>query len=98
MNTFTPIHGATKTIAATTTSGSTAVPVAAAYAGFARITVTGANPARVRWGKGAQTAVAGDMLIPVGQSVCVTLDGADTVAAICDAGTASVDISFGQAR
>ncbi|USE79484.1 hypothetical protein NDR89_23115 [Cupriavidus gilardii] len=98
MKVFTPIPGASITIAATEVSASGSVPVAARSAGFIRIVVTGSAPARVRWGKGAQTAVAGDALIPVNGELVAALNGADTVAAICDAGgTASVEVAFGQA-
>lgn len=40
------------------------------------------NGAYVRWGKGAQTAAAGDFLLPANYSEVIIANGADTIAAL----------------
>ena len=108
---FTPSLGVTKTISATSTSSSVtldAVDVAATpsnpgagpWGGHTvmRVVNAGPNTAFIRWGVGAQTAVATDMPILAGAIEVFTKAGAvDTVAAICaSTQTATVYVTCGQ--
>jgi hypothetical protein len=63
-----------------------------------RVVNAGPNAVRIRWGVGAQTAIATDMLVLAGNTELFSKAGdVDTVAAICAATqTASVDISCGE--
>lgn len=110
---FTPTLGKAKTISATSTSSSvtldavdvssTPTPASSGPSGghsVLRITNAGPNAARVRWGVGAQTAIATDMLVLAGNTEVFSKAGdADTVAAICASGqTASIDITCGEGQ
>lgn len=92
---FQPDPGSTVTIAATTSSASQNVPL---QSESMLIHNAGPNLAFVRWGKGAQTATASDMPVPVGSIQTFGKEGADTVAAIAPAGTATIYVSPGEGQ
>ena len=58
---------------------------------YMRLNATAA--AWVRWGKGAQTAVAGDCMVQPGDSLIVTVGGADTLACLQVSAGGTVGIS-----
>ncbi len=110
---FTPTLGKAKTISATSTSSSVTLdaldvsstptqPGSGPSGGKSVIRVTNAGPnaARIRWGVGAQTAIATDMLVLAGNTEVFSKAGdVDTVAAICAAAqTASIDITCGEGQ
>lgn len=95
---FRPIFGSTVTIAATTTSGNVAIPTAALYATAVRVTTSaGTADVRVRSGVGSGTAaVAGDPLVKNASVEVFGINANDTyVAAKTDAGTCTVEFTFG---
>ena len=93
---FAPEPGSVITIAATTASASAALADPQKRAGSIRVLNAGSSDVRVRWGNGAQTAVATDMRIPAGAVEVFTKANADTVAAICDTGSTTVEFTFGE--
>ena len=58
----------------------------------------GPNLAFVRWGVGAQTAVVTDLPIPVGVVEVFSKGVADTLAAVCSSGSATVYVTSGEAQ
>ena len=93
---FNPNPGSTVSISATTASSSVAVAAGQSRASAIRVYNAGPSGVRVRWGAGAQTAVAGDLLIPAGAVEVFSGAGADTVAAKTDSGSATVEFTFGE--
>ena len=83
---FNPTGNNTVSIAGTSTSGSVTLkdPIAGNSPNV-RIYNAGPNAAFVRWGVGAQTAVATDMPIAAGEIEVFYKGQADTFAAICAA-------------
>ena len=96
MRPFSPNPGSTVSIAATTASASVAVATGQDKASAVRVYNAGPSGVRVRWGVGAQTAVAGDVLVPAGAVEVFSKGGADTIAAKCDSGTATVEFTTGE--
>ena len=90
---FTP--GATASISATSTSGSASVTAAN---NSVRVVNLGPNKAFIRWGVGAQTAVAStDMPVHNGATEIFDKGRADTLAAICASGeTATLYLTSGE--
>lgn len=76
----TKFPGATVAIGVASASVALVTDAASAKARFMRIATTSA--AYVRWGVGAQTAVAGDLLVQPGDAVVVQVNGADTIACL----------------
>jgi hypothetical protein len=94
INLFQPDAGSTVTLAATTTSASVSIPLTAPSM---YVYNAGTSTVYVRWGKGAQTASATtDMPIPSNAIQTFGKQGADTFAAVCATGTATVSISPGE--
>lgn len=90
---FQPMPGKSTSISATGTTASATVP---AEAPQLRVFNLGPSTIFVRWGVGAQTAVATDMAIPAGVVEMFHKGNADTVAAICGSGgTATVYLTPG---
>ena len=86
--------GATVSIACTTTSGSATV---AAGNSTMRLTNIGANACFVRWGTGAQTALATDFPVAPNTSVLVAKPfEVVTVAALTGASTTTLYITVGE--
>lgn len=96
MRPFSPNPGSTVSLAATTASGSVAVATGQDKASAVRVYNAGPSAVRVRWGVGAQTAVAGDVLVPAGAVEVFTKGNADTFAAKCDSGSATVEFTTGE--
>jgi hypothetical protein len=100
---FRPIHGATVTRSVSTTSANVAIPASALGATAVRVVFTaGTAGARVRSGVGSgTTAVAGDMMVnnpgtPFAYAESFGINASDTyMAAITDAGTCTVEFTFG---
>lgn len=97
---FTPINGgagASVTLAATTTSAGGAIPqpTGALIGSHLLITNAGAEAAFVRFGVGAQTAVASDMPVRAGSSIIVQRGQATHVAAIVSGTSATVYVTTG---
>lgn len=83
---FSPVE--TKTIAATSTSGSaTFTAGTSATAKQCRVVNLGSSTAFIRFTTGASTAVTTDMPIPTGAVEVFNKGGADTVSAVCASGT-----------
>lgn len=97
MNTqgFTPIE--TKTLSATTTSSSASFTAATGVlVTQMRVYNAGTDLVFIRWGVGAQTAVATDTPIPSGAIEVFNKGLADTVAVIASTGTATVYVTAGE--
>lgn len=95
---FRPIAGSTVSISATTTSANVAIPASAVGGAMAvRVRVTGANDCRWRSGVGSGTAaISSDPAMGVGTVESFGINASDTyVAAKCDAGTATIEFTFG---
>lgn len=100
---FKPIAGSVVSISATTASANVAIPANALTATSVRIVYTlGTAAVRVRSGVGSGTAaVSTDPLFPNPGSPwvyaeCITINANDTyIAAKTDAGTATVEFTFG---
>jgi hypothetical protein len=88
------VTGVNLTAGAVSTSASLPVNSAGNVARYVRVAVVGAGAAHVRIGKGAQTAVATDLLI-VGQAGAEMLDvgGCDTIAVIQEGTGGLVNVS-----
>lgn len=96
---FLPRVAGTVSIAATTASASVSVAAANVQSPHVSIYNAGPNTAFVRWGVGAQTAVATtDMPIPSGATKTYTKGTADTFAAICATGTATIYFTPGEGQ
>ncbi|WP_354686685.1 hypothetical protein [Cupriavidus necator] len=93
---FSPNPGTTVSIAATTASTSVSVATDQDKASAVRVYNAGPNDVRVRWGAGAQTAVSGDVRVPAGAVEVFSKGNADTIAAKCDSGTATVEFTTGE--
>lgn len=94
MQAFTP--AVTVSIAATAASGSATLVAVGVAANQLRICNTGATIVFIRWGVGAQTAVATDMPILPGTVEVFNKGRADTIAAICPGGTTTLYITAGE--
>jgi len=75
------------------TSASATIPNAQDGNAPKYVYVVATAAAWVRFGKGAQTAVAGDLLVQPGDAVIAAIGGADTVAALQVAAAGVVGIS-----
>lgn len=99
---FYPDFGALKTLNATTSSSSvnwvagTPANSNAPFSPDLYVYNAGAGLAFIRWGVGAQTALVTDIPIPPGTVQVFSKFNADTVAAICASGTATVYVITGQ--
>jgi hypothetical protein len=89
---FQPMPGKSTSIPANATSASASVP---ADAKSLRIYNAGTVPVFIRWGRGSQTAVTTDMALAPGSVELFYKGAADTVAAICASGSATVYLTPG---
>lgn len=104
MKAFHPIPGSTVSIAATSTSANIAIPTAALLATSVRVVITsGTAFARIRSGVGNTTTatsltanVGGDPAVLPTSVECFSINAGDTyIAAKTDAGTCTVEFTFG---
>jgi len=97
-NIFQPDSSSGFILAATTTSvSSTAGQFNANQESF-YVYNSGASLVHLRWGKGAQTALVTDLALPSGSIQTFGKEGADTIAVICDTGTATVYVAPGEGQ
>jgi hypothetical protein len=98
LDVYTPIIGATQTLSGTSVSSSVTLTAAGKAAFNVRLHNAGPNIAFVRYGVGAQTAVATtDFPLPVGAVEAFFKGPADTIAVICSATqTATVYVTPGE--
>lgn len=79
-----------------TTSGTSAsgtIPNAADGAKPKYCYIAATAACRVRWGKGAQTAVATDLYLPANVPLVIKTHGADTIAAIQEASAGKLTVA-----
>lgn len=93
LKTFAPTGALTVPLAATTTSTSATLD---RYSNAVRVYNAGPNTAFIRFTNGASTAVVTDIPFPAGGIETFTVATADTVSAICIAGTASMYFTNGE--
>lgn len=93
LKTFAPKGDATVPLAATVATASASLDK---FSNACRVYNAGPNMAFIRFSTGATSAVVTDMPIPVGDIETFTKGSADTVAAICSAGTAALYFTNGE--
>lgn len=74
------------------TSASATIPNALGGSKPNYVYVVATAAAHIRWGKGAQTAVTTDTLLPANVPVILHVNGCDTIAAIQNSGAGTVNI------
>lgn len=95
---FHPAFGSTVSLSATSTTSNIAIPADALTSTACRVrTTAGTADVRFRSGVGNTTAaVAGDPLVPNGTVEFFGINASDTYVAVkTDAGTATVEVTFG---